>query len=133
MEKIINNQIFKKYENFWLSNINFDRTETTFEIFNDEIDEPLILSILSTLESRVLKLKTSSIPLLKQLSQIFWEHDNNTEFLFSGFVIDTQIDFQQCDFRMCFHCSGLGNFSDYANWFINIKDLKIVGCWRQQL
>ena len=133
IEKNINNQVFKKHEEFWLSNLHFDGIDTTFEIFKNEINEPLISSILIRLEDRLLDIKSSSILLLQSLSQFFWGHSNNLEFSFSGFVIDNQIDFQQCDFRMCFHCFGIENFSDYANWFVDIKDFKIVGCWRQQL
>jgi hypothetical protein len=132
MEITIRNTTFKKYEDFWLSNIYFDGTESSFEIFQESLNEKLISQIIERVEGGFLiNLKATAIPLLKNLSEIFWGHGNNNLFSFSGFMIDS--NFNQCDFRMCFHCHGQNNFYDYANWFIDIKDFRIIGCWRSQL
>ena len=43
MEKLINNTIFKYYEDFWLTEVNFNETQSTVEIYKDEINEKLLI------------------------------------------------------------------------------------------
>ncbi len=125
--------VFNKFEDFWLSNFQFNGSETSFEIYKETFNEDLIHKILNELNGELLGVNKEGIYLLSILSEIFWGHGRNNVFQFSGFVIDNETDQRFIDFRMCYHCIGEDNFSDFANWFIDIKDLKIVGCIRQQL
>jgi hypothetical protein len=133
MEKKIGSFVFKKYEDFWLSNILFNNNENTFEIYQENLNETAINKILLELNKRVVKIDIDAISLLKMLSKVFWGHNRNNDFIFSGFIIDEATINLFADFRMCYHCSGVDNFSDYANWYIDIKDFRIIGCNRQQL
>lgn len=134
MEKTINNTIFRYYEDFWLSEVNFNGAQSTFEIYKDEINEKLLIKILAKIEANLLlDMEKKATEILKMLSIMFWGNDRNTEFKFAGFIIDEYVDYVHSDFRMCFHCFGQDNFSDFANWVVDIKDFKIVGCSRMQL
>ena len=125
-EKQIGGVIFKKYEEFWLSTILFNKEESTFEIYNEILNEDIIEKIISNLENKILCIHNDSESLLKVLSNVFWGHDRNNYFTFSGFVIDKTTINLSIDFRMSYHCSGEDNFSDYANWYIDIKDFKLL-------
>jgi hypothetical protein len=132
-EKIINNYTFKKYDGFWFSNLKFNNVESSIEIFKETLDEGLLNKIISELEYKIVQLDKEGCHLLSDLSESFWGHDKNKTFVFSGFVIDKITENMYIDFRLCYHCQGEDNFSDYANWFIDVKDFKILGCSRQQL
>jgi hypothetical protein len=133
MEKTVNNYIFKHYDNFWLSNLIFDTTETTFEIYTNEFNVALTEKILYELNNKLPDIRVQAEILLKTLSPIFWGNNDYLYFEFTGFVINPEFELSNCDFLMCFHNYGKTNFSDYANWLVGIKDFKIIGCYRQQL
>lgn len=133
MEKKIKNFIFKKYDDFWQANIFFNSQQTTFEVYSEELNEEIILQIDTELDTKVLCIDKNAKYLLGELSTFFWLHNRNKVFTFSGFVIDEITSKLFLDFRMCYHCYGNDNFSDFANWYIDIKDFRIVGCSRQQL
>ncbi len=133
IKKKIGKFIFRKFDEFWLSDFEFNQNETSFEIYQETFNEELIHKILTELNGELLNVNKEGVYLLSILSEIFWGHDRNNVFQFSGFVIDNEISQRFIDFRMCYHCTGEDNFSDFANWFIDIKDFKIVGCIRQQL
>ncbi len=132
-EKNIDKYIFRKYDEFWMANIEFKLIETTFEIFEETLNEDLVKRIISEIDNKILELDINGNHLLKSLSETFWGHSKNNVFTFSGFVIDTITQNLCIDFRLCYHCQGQDNFSDFANWYIDIKDFKIVGCSRQQI
>jgi hypothetical protein len=132
-EKIINNYTFRKHDGFWLANLKFNHIESSIEIFKETLDEGLLNKIISELEGKVVKLDKEGCHLLNVLSESFWGHDKNNIFVFSGFMIDSITENMFIDFRLCYHCGGEDNFSDYANWFIDVKDFRIVGCSRKQL
>lgn len=125
--------VFKKIEDFWFSNLLFNGNEASFEIYQESFNENLVKESLSELNGKLLNINMIGLHLLIELSKVFWGHNNNAVFDFSGFVIDDTTDKRLIDFRMCYHCSGENNFSDLANWFIDVKDFRIVGCIRQQL
>jgi hypothetical protein len=132
-EKTINGFLFKKYDEFWLSNLMFNQSESTFEIYAETLNESQLQKILSNFNTKISQIDVECRFLLEALSEVFWGHNQNKIFDFSGFVIDTTTDKLMIDFRMCYHCSGKDGFSDFANWLIDVKDFKIVGCSRQQL
>jgi hypothetical protein len=133
LKKKIGKYEFVKYEDFWFANIEFKTEESSFEIFSENLNDELILRILSELNNKILNLDKDGYKKLIDLSKSFWGHDRNNEFTFSGFIIDTTTENLIIDFRMCYHCKGDDNFSDFANWYVDIKDFNIVGCSRQQL
>ena len=133
LEKKIGNILFRKYDEFWISDIEFNSIESSIEIYKETLNEVLLKKILSELNGKVLELDFDGQQILFSLSKAFWGHSQNNIFKFSGIVIDNTSENLFIDFRMCYHCSGEDNFSDYANWYIDIKDFKIVGCSRFQL
>lgn len=132
-EKIINEFLFKKYDEFWLSNLIFNQSETTFEIYSETLNESQLQKIVSNFNTKILQIDVECRVLLESLSEVYWRHNKNNLFDFSGFVIDSTTDKLMIDFRMCYHCSSKDGFSDFANWLIDVKDFMIVGCSRQQL
>lgn len=133
MEREIEKIKFKKFEDFWMADLSFNKKETTFEIYDEVLNEGKIQKIILELENKVLILDKEGRCLLSKLSSIFWQHDKNSHFTFSGFVIDEMTKSTFLDFRMCYHCYGEDQFSDYANWFVDVKDFRIVGCRRQEI
>lgn len=134
MEINIEGVNFKRYEDFWLANLVIEGNETTFEINDEFLDQNLVQKILQKIgDETIKKVLDNSMVLLRALSLSFWGKEDNSNFTFSGFVIDLQDNYFDCDFKLCFHCYGPGNFSDFANWFTVVKDFRIIGALRQQL
>ena len=115
-----------------MSDIYFNNSENTFEIHSESLNESLIEDILLNMSNQIEILDKDALPLLVHLSKVFWGNDHNSCFVFSGFLIDETTTRLDIDFRMSYHNSG-DEFSDYANWYIDVKDFRIMGCFRQQL
>jgi hypothetical protein len=132
MEEIINNIRFIKYENFWQAKLMFNSQEITFEVYQENLDDLKIQEILSKLDTQILELYHQSFPILTALSCAYWREIKACSFKFTGFSIGLHQTNLFTDFRLCFTLFGEDNFTDYANWMVDIKDNRITGCRREE-
>jgi hypothetical protein len=128
MEKNIQNFIFKKYETLWMTDISFGEFNSTFEIYKESIDENLVNTILSSLTTRVISLVKEAPRLLKYLADNFFGQQTQFTFKFSGIVIGLNHNEVVTDFRICFRAFDKENFSGMENWFVDVKNFRIIGC-----
>ncbi|CAA0176870.1 hypothetical protein [Tenacibaculum maritimum] len=126
--------IFYVNDFMWLAPLNEISNEATFEVYNKELNVPLVSKILDFLNTeKYLSLELKSKDLLSSLSTQFWDNTLLSPlFHFSGIRLK---DFQrEIDFQMLFQMSSNDNdFYDYANWIVEVKDFRIVGVFREQL
>jgi len=126
--------IFYVNDSMWLAPLSEMSNEATFEVYNKELNVPLVSKILNFLNTeKHLSLELKSKDLLSNLSTQFWDNTLlNPVFHFSGITLK---DFQrEIDFQMLFQMSSKDNdFYDYANWIVDVKDFRIVGVFREQL
>jgi hypothetical protein len=133
MELIVNNTRFVKYDECWIGDISILKYETTIEIYSEDIDIALVSEIIEKCNNTIPLLMSSSQEILSTVALHFWGEKGYDIFSFSGIVIGLNHNNTFIDFRLVFHNSGKNNHSDYANWMIDIKDFKIVGCRREPL
>lgn len=127
--------IFYEDDSMWLTSLNEISDDATFEIYNKELNVPLVTKILKFLNGeKYISLEVKSKNLLSNLSTQFWGDDLFCPiFYFTGITI---FDFQRdVDFQVLFQMSSdhKGFGSDYANWRVDVKDFKIIGAFREQL
>ena len=84
-EKLIEKYVFTKYDEFWLTNIEFKGIATSFEIYKETLNEDLIKRIITDLDSRILLLSEEGCRLLGVLSESFWGHSRNKAFIFKRY------------------------------------------------
>ncbi|BDD07766.1 hypothetical protein FUAX_01980 [Fulvitalea axinellae] len=127
--------VFKQNDEYWIANILFDSNEITFEVYHEKIDVIKIRSILAYVGTpKFFALKSEAEKMLELLGMSFWKNEHQKcLFEFNGFVIEPH-ESSELDFQLCYSLTlASSNYSDYANWVVDIWAQKIVGVRREQL